>query len=148
MARVSDFGPSLIGPEYEILCIDPEFNRILNAKSDVYSFGVVLLVLLTGKAAIFEDIDSRRGLIDIASFAVPKILSNELFMVLDPRVGPPEQTGNEAEAVDLVAKTAVCCMNLEGKNRPTMSDIAANLKQSFSLCDGWLLRIIDIEAGK
>ncbi|KAF2319094.1 hypothetical protein GH714_013241 [Hevea brasiliensis] len=65
---------------------------------------------------------------------MPRIMAGELVKVLDPRVGPPQL--NEAEAVELVAYTALHCVNLEGKDRPTMTDIVANLERSLSLCDG------------
>ncbi|KAH8496885.1 hypothetical protein H0E87_019572 [Populus deltoides] len=70
----------------------------------------------------------------IVDFAVPKIMVNELGKILDPRVGPPEL--NEAEAVELVGYTAMHCVNLEGKDRPTMTDIVGNLERALSLCDG------------
>ncbi|KAJ6350361.1 hypothetical protein OIU78_006512 [Salix suchowensis] len=70
----------------------------------------------------------------IVDFAVPIIMVNELGRILDPRVGQPEF--NEAEAVELVGYTAMHCVNLEGKDRPTMTDIVANLERALSLCDG------------
>ncbi|KAF9674604.1 hypothetical protein SADUNF_Sadunf10G0144300 [Salix dunnii] len=70
----------------------------------------------------------------IVDFAVPKIMVNELGKILDARVGPPEP--NEAEAVELVGYTAMHSVNLEGKDRPTMTDIVANLERALSLCDG------------
>ncbi|KAL2940581.1 putative serine/threonine-protein kinase-like protein CCR3 [Bienertia sinuspersici] len=66
-------------------------------------------------------------------YAVPAILAGELLNILDPRVGPPES--NESEAVELVAYTALHCVNLEGKDRPTMNDIVANLERAWSHCD-------------
>ncbi|KAK9279824.1 hypothetical protein L1049_013506 [Liquidambar formosana] len=64
----------------------------------------------------------------------PSISAGELWKVLDMRVGLPEV--NEAEAVELVAYTAMRCVNLEGKDRPTMSDIVANLERALFLCEG------------
>ncbi|CAA0834403.1 Putative serine/threonine-protein kinase-like protein CCR3 [Striga hermonthica] len=58
----------------------------------------------------------------------------ELGQVLDSRVGPPGP--EEAEAVELVAYTAVHCVHLEGKDRPTMSDVVANLERALGLCEG------------
>ncbi|XP_042480522.1 putative serine/threonine-protein kinase-like protein CCR3 [Macadamia integrifolia] len=143
-ARVSDFGLSLMGPEspteeYKstkaagtVGYMDPEYYglNVLTAKSDVYGLGVVLLEILTGKKAIFKDAGGPTSVVD---YAVPKILNGELESVLDVRVGPPE--AHEAEAVELVAYTAVHCVNLEGRERPTMTDIVANLERAFSLCD-------------
>ncbi|KAJ9160337.1 hypothetical protein P3X46_025748 [Hevea brasiliensis] len=146
-ARVSDFGLSLMGPESErdhrpmkaagtVGYIDPEYYglNLLTAKSDVYGLGVVLLELLTGKRAIFKDDENGGTPTSIVDFAVPRIMAGELVKVLDPRVGPPQL--NEAEAVELVAYTALHCVNLEGKDRPTMTDIVANLERALSLCDG------------
>ncbi|EEF29001.1 conserved hypothetical protein [Ricinus communis] len=147
IARVSDFGLSLMGPESDrdyrpmkaagtVGYIDPEYYglNVLTAKSDVYGLGVVLLELLTGKRAIFKGDDNGGTPTSIVDFAVPRIMSGELAKVLDHRVGPPEL--NEAEAVELVAYTALHCVNLEGKDRPTMADIVANLERALSLCDG------------
>ncbi|KAG5239954.1 hypothetical protein OIU76_013351 [Salix suchowensis] len=148
-ARVSDFGLSLMGPESEqdynyrptkaagtVGYIDPEYYglNVLTAKSDVYGLGVVLLELLTGKRAIFKGDDNGGTPTSIVDFAVPIIMVNELGRILDPRVGQPEF--NEAEAVELVGYTAMHCVNLEGKDRPTMTDIVANLERALSLCDG------------
>ncbi|WCJ19883.1 CRINKLY4 related 3 [Euphorbia peplus] len=147
-ARVSDFGLSLLGPESDrdyrpmkaagtVGYIDPEYYglNVLTAKSDVYGLGVVLLELLTGKRAIFKDsAENGSAPTSIVDFAVPKILASELGKFLDPRVGAPEL--NEAEAVELVAYTALHCVNLEGKDRPTMNDIVANLERALSLCEG------------
>ncbi|KAF8402648.1 hypothetical protein HHK36_010737 [Tetracentron sinense] len=145
IARVSDFGLSLMGPESNgeymsmkaagtVGYMDPEYYglNVLTAKSDVYGLGVVLLELLTGKRAIFKDQDGR-GPTSVVDFAVPKIMAGELVKILDSRVGLPGM--NEAEAVELVAYTAMHCVNLEGKDRPTMTDIVANLERALALCD-------------
>ncbi|KAJ7959646.1 GPCR kinase [Quillaja saponaria] len=146
-ARVSDFGLSLMGPETDhdyrpmkaagtVGYIDPEYYglNVLTSKSDVYGLGIVLLELLTGKRAIFKNTDNGGSPISVVDFAMPAIMAGELLKVLDPRVGPPES--NEAEAVELVAYTAMHCVNLEGKERPSMTDIVANLEQALALCEG------------
>ncbi|ONM28952.1 hypothetical protein ZEAMMB73_Zm00001d039486 [Zea mays] len=43
---------------------------------------------------------------------------------------------HEAEAVELVAYTVVHCVRLEGKDRPAMADIVANLETALALCEG------------
>ncbi|GAV91844.1 Pkinase domain-containing protein, partial [Cephalotus follicularis] len=142
-ARVSDFGLSLMGPESDhdyrpmkaagtVGYIDPEYYglNVLTAKSDVYGLGVVLLELLTGKRAIFKDGEDGGSPVSLVDFAVPVIMAGELVKILDTRVGTPEL--NEAEAVELVAYTAMHCVHLEGKERPTISDIVANLERALA----------------
>ncbi|XVF46755.1 hypothetical protein PTKIN_Ptkin03bG0053900 [Pterospermum kingtungense] len=145
-ARVSDFGLSLMGPESEqefmstravgtVGYIDPEYYvlNVLTAKSDVYGFGVVLLELLTGKRAVFRGEEDGAGPVGVVEFASPKILAGELRDVVDTRVGVPEI--HEAEAVELMAYTAMHCVNLQGKERPNMTDIVANLEKALTLCE-------------
>lgn len=146
-ARVSDFGLSLMGPTDDIRdyrpmkaagtvgYIDPEYYglNVLTAKSDVYGFGVVLLELLTGKRAIFKTGEDGGAPVSVVDYAVPAIIAGEVSRVLDPRVGAAES--NESEAVELVAYTAMHCVHLEGKDRPSMTDIVANLERALALCD-------------
>ncbi|CAN1259327.1 Putative serine/threonine-protein kinase-like protein CCR3 [Linum perenne] len=145
VARVSDFGLSLLGhdPEREfrptkaagtVGYIDPEYYslNVLTAKSDVYGLGVVLMELLTGKRAIFKGEDGTPT--SIVEYAAAKIAAGELWGILDGRVGAPDV--NVAEAVELVGYTAMHCVSVEGKDRPTMSDIVVNLERALVLCDG------------
>ncbi|KAL2317126.1 hypothetical protein Fmac_031002 [Flemingia macrophylla] len=146
-ARVSDFGLSMMSPESDhdyhrpvkaagtVGYIDPEYYglNVLTAKSDVYGLGVVLLELLTGKRAIFKSDEDGGTPVSVVDFAVPVIMAGELAKILDQRVAAPEL--NETEAVELVAYTAMHCVNLEGKDRPTMADIVANLERALALCD-------------
>lgn len=148
VARVSDFGLSLLEPtdkdEHMSLktagtvgYMDPEYYGLhrLTVKTDVYGFGVVILEVLTGKRAIFKggDLEEGGSPVSVVDFAIPSILKGELFRVLDGRVGVPGS--NEAEAVELVAYTAVHCVSLEGNERPSMTDIVSNLESALALCE-------------
>jgi hypothetical protein len=158
-ARVSDFGLSLImGPGSDsdearphhhsqplpaakaagtVGYMDPEYYGLhhLTTKSDVYGFGVVMLESLTGRRAIFRDAGDGGAPVSVVDHAVPAVVAGELAKVLDPRA-PEPVAPHEAEAVELVAYTAVHCVRLEGKDRPAMADVVANLETAFALCEG------------
>ncbi|TKY68045.1 Serine/threonine-protein kinase protein CCR4 [Spatholobus suberectus] len=144
-ARVSDFGLSLMGPDPEdeeahlsllaagtVGYMDPEYYRLqhLTPKSDVYSFGVVLLELLSGYKAIHKNENGvPRNVVD---FVVPFIAQDEIHRVLDKRVPPP--TPFEIEAVAFVGYLAADCVRLEGRDRPTMSQVVNNLERALAAC--------------
>ncbi|XLR56580.1 hypothetical protein S83_007252 [Arachis hypogaea] len=142
-AKVSDFGLSLMGPEDEeshlsllaagtVGYMDPEYYRLqmLTTKSDVYSFGVVLLEILSGHKAIHKNENGvPRNVVD---FMVPYINQDELHRVLDPRVPPP--TPYEIEAVAYVGYLAADCVRLEGRDRPTMTEVANYLEKALAVC--------------
>jgi len=133
-ARVSDFGLSSLMKAVGTI-IDPEYygQYVMTAKSEVYAFGVVLLELLTGKRHILCGEDGGTPL-SVVEFAVPPILDGNLAKILDPRVGAPHV--NEAKAVELMAFTAIHCVNLEGKDRPSLAEIVVNLKRALAIiCD-------------
>ena len=145
-ARVSDFGLSKIWPETEqelmsskavgtVGYIDPEYYvlNVLTTKSDVYGLGVVMLELLTGKRAVFKPEDGS-GPMGVVEYTGPKIASGELWSVLDYRVGQPEV--NEVESLEIMAYTAMHCVNLEGKERPEMTGIVANLERALAFIEG------------
>lgn len=145
-AKVSDFGLSLMEPESDqefmstraagtVGYIDPEYYvlNVLTAKSDVYGLGVVLLELLTGKRAVFKNDEDGVVPMGVVEYATPLIAKGKLQNVLDKRVGPPEM--QETEAVELMAYTAMHSVNLEGKERPNIIDIVANLERAVALCE-------------
>ncbi|KAH7285068.1 hypothetical protein KP509_33G011200 [Ceratopteris richardii] len=138
-ARVSDFGLSTRGPadnsHLSLMAagtlgyMDPEYYRLqhLTIKSDVYSFGVVLLELLTGERAIHRQ---SHGPVNIVDYAIPKIEKHDLASVLDQRPGAP--TPSELKAMESVARLAAQCVRLEGKERPTMTEIVAVLEEAMA----------------
>ncbi|PHT83391.1 Serine/threonine-protein kinase-like protein CCR4 [Capsicum annuum] len=142
-AKVSDFGLSLLGPQDDethlslraagtVGYMDPEYYRLqqLTTKSDVYSFGVTMLELLSGYKAIHKNENGvPRNVVD---FVVPYIVQDEIHRVLDRRVPPP--TPFEIEAVSYVGYLAADCTTLEGRDRPTMTEIVNNLERAFLAC--------------
>ncbi|MCD7469587.1 hypothetical protein HAX54_008726 [Datura stramonium] len=142
-AKVSDFGLSLMGPQDDethlslraagtVGYMDPEYYRLqqLTTKSDVYSFGVVMLELLSGYKAIHKNENGvPRNVVD---FVVPYIIQDEIHRVLDRKVPPP--TPFEIEAVSYVGYLAADCTTLEGRDRPTMTEIVNNLERALQAC--------------
>ncbi|ONI35831.1 hypothetical protein PRUPE_1G556500 [Prunus persica] len=142
-AKVSDFGLSLMGPEDDeshlslraagtFGYMDPEYYRLqqLTTKSDVYSFGVVLLELLSGYNAIHKNENGvPRNVVD---FVVPYIVNDEIHRILDPKMPAPNPF--EIEAVAYVGYLAADCVSLEGRDRPSMTDIVSSLERALSFC--------------
>ncbi|XP_022722176.1 wall-associated receptor kinase-like 8 [Durio zibethinus] len=133
-AKVSDFGISRsIALEQTHLTtqvqgtfgyLDPEYFRSsqFTEKSDVYSFGVVLVELLTGQKPISSvQSEEVRSLIN---FFLLTMKENSLFDILDPMV---RNNGTEEEII-AVAKLAKRSLNLNGKKRPTMKQVAMELE--------------------
>ncbi|KAL2482346.1 Wall-associated receptor kinase-like 2 [Forsythia ovata] len=134
VAKVSDFGTSrsiaidqthlttLVKGTFGYL--DPEYfqSSQFTEKSDVYSFGVVLVELLTGQRPISS---AKTG--EERSLATRFLLCMEaenLEKILDPQV--LEQ--GKREELTSVAKLAQRCLNLNGKKRPTMKEVAMELE--------------------
>ncbi|KAJ0083215.1 hypothetical protein Patl1_31101 [Pistacia atlantica] len=140
-ARVSDFGLSLLTDQESVSTkavgtvgyIDPEYYvlNVLTSKTDIYGLGVVLLELLTGKKAVFKN--EYGSAKDLVAYAEPDISAGHLNRVLDKRVATPDI--NEAEAVEMVAAIAIQCVNLEGKERPNVTDIIVTLERALALCE-------------
>ncbi|KAL8499830.1 hypothetical protein ACS0TY_019717 [Phlomoides rotata] len=133
-AKVSDFGTSRsIAIDQTHLTtrvlgtfgyLDPEYFRSsqFTEKSDVYSFGVVMIELLTGEKAITAVKDEEgRGL---AMHFLHAMEENNLYKILDQDV----VKGGGTEDVVAVARLAMRCLNLNGKKRPTMKEVAAVLE--------------------
>ncbi|XP_027087937.2 putative wall-associated receptor kinase-like 16 [Coffea arabica] len=136
IAKVSDFGISKsISIDKTHLTtqvrgtfgyLDPEYfqSSQFTEKSDVYSFGVVLVELLTRKKPVslsgsFED--SHLGL---AKRFLVMMDENRLASILDPQV----LDQRIEEEVIAVAELAQRCLNLNGKERPTMKEVATVLE--------------------
>ncbi|XP_062009103.1 wall-associated receptor kinase-like 10 isoform X1 [Rosa rugosa] len=104
--------------------LDPEYfqSSQFTDKSDVYSFGVVLAELLTGQKPISPTTsDEWRSL---ANHFILSMEGNCLFDILDTRV---RSDGREEEIV-AVANLAKRCLNLNGRKRPTMKEVAVELE--------------------
>ncbi|KAL7132371.1 hypothetical protein ABFS83_12G069800 [Erythranthe nasuta] len=133
-AKVADFGTSRsIGIDQTHLTtrvlgtfgyLDPEYfqSSQFTDKSDVYSFGVVVVELLTGEKAI-SSIRADVGK-SLATHFLHSMEENLLFEILDARV---LKEGKREEIV-AIAELAKRCLNLNGKRRPTMREVATQLE--------------------
>ncbi|KMT03229.1 hypothetical protein BVRB_8g197770 isoform A [Beta vulgaris subsp. vulgaris] len=103
--------------------LDPEYfqSNQFTDKSDVYSFGVVLVELLSGQKATRVIDDEERG---IVTWFVGHMEDSSLYEILDARV---IREGKE-EDIMMVANLAKRCVNLDGKRRPTMKEVASVLE--------------------
>ncbi|KAF5457930.1 hypothetical protein F2P56_022001 [Juglans regia] len=133
-AKVADFGTSrsvaidqthlttLVYGTFGYL--DPEYfqSSQFTDKSDVYSFGVVLAELLTGEKAI----SSKRTLEtkSLATYFLNSMEENNLFDIIDNQVLKEAKK----EEIIAVANLVKRCLNLNGKKRPTMKEVAKELE--------------------
>ncbi|KAE8699191.1 Detected protein of unknown function [Hibiscus syriacus] len=134
-AKVSDFGTSRsVALEQTHLTtrvqgtfgyLDPEYFRSskFTEKSDVYSFGVVLVELLTGQKPISSS-QSEEVVRSLVNYFLLSMKDNFLLDLVDTLVmndGPKEE-------IIAVAKLSKRCLNLNGKKRPTMKQVALELE--------------------
>nr|KJB28012.1 hypothetical protein B456_005G021600 [Gossypium raimondii] len=135
-AKVSDFGTSRsVALEQTHVTtrvqgnfgyLDPEYFRSsqFTEKSDVYSFGVVLIELITGQKPV-SSCQSEEVVRSLANFFLHSMKENSLLNIVDPLV----MNDNAEEEIVAVAKLAKRCLNLNGKRRPTMKQVALELEQ-------------------
>ncbi|KAL3746940.1 hypothetical protein ACJRO7_015816 [Eucalyptus globulus] len=133
-AKVADFGTSksvsldqthvttLVQGTFGYL--DPEYfqSSQFTDKSDVYSFGVVLVELLTGQKPI-SSLREQEGR-SLATYFIISMEENRLFDIVDAQV----LKEGKKEEIASVANLAKRCLNLNGRNRPTMKEVAMELE--------------------
>ncbi|CAI8613222.1 unnamed protein product [Vicia faba] len=133
-AKVSDFGTSrtipldkthlttAVGGTFGYM--DPEYFQTsqFTDKSDVYSFGVILVEIITGRMPItFNDEDEGQNM---TAHFLSAMKDNQLSHVVDNTVL------KEARKDDIlaIANLAMRCLRLNGKKRPTMKEVSAELE--------------------
>ncbi|QHO06539.1 hypothetical protein HN51_065329 [Arachis hypogaea] len=138
-AKVADFGASkMISLEDTHLTtavqgtfgyLDPEYFHTsqLTEKSDVYSFGVVLVELLTGQKPISSSRTEEAK--NLSHYFVCSMEENRVFDIIDERVTKE----GEKEHIIAVANLAYRCLELNGKKRPSMKEVASELYRILKL---------------
>ncbi|XP_027088455.1 wall-associated receptor kinase-like 1 [Coffea arabica] len=136
IAKVSDFGTSrsieadkthtttLVIGTFGYL--DPEYfqSSQFTEKSDVYSFGVVLVELLTRKKPISASESEEDSHLNLATRFLTLMDENRVDSILDRQLLHESME----EEIMAVAKLAQRCLDLNGKNRPTMKEVAIELE--------------------
>ncbi|PIA41836.1 hypothetical protein AQUCO_02200337v1 [Aquilegia coerulea] len=133
VAKLSNFGLSVVilpgktGNEFGVKgrhgYIDPEYieTSLLNEKCDVYSFGVVLLELLYWKI-----IENEPFLVKEFSLSME---SGSLHQILDDSLNEEKDRAQSQAYTALALK----CVQLKGKERPTMLEVAKELRKIRSM---------------
>ncbi|KAK1400865.1 wall-associated receptor kinase-like 1 [Heracleum sosnowskyi] len=105
--------------------LDPEYFRSsqFTDKSDVYSFGVVLVELLTGLKPILAP-SSHEEARSLAAHFILAMEENRMLDIVDSRIA----TEVQREEITKFASIAYRCLNLNGRNRPTMKQVAVELE--------------------
>ncbi|KAK1265188.1 Wall-associated receptor kinase 2 [Acorus gramineus] len=132
--KVSDFGASKLTPtdkdqfltfmQGTLGYLDPECLQtgILTEKSDVYSFGVVLVELLSRRKTVSQDGSEKER--NLANFFMTSIKDNSLMNVLDHQI----MNEGEIDLIHEVSRLAKRCLSIQGKERPTMKEVATELE--------------------
>lgn len=109
--------------------LDPEYFRSgqFTDKSDVYSFGVVLVELLTGQKPII--LTGSKEATGLAAYFILSMEENRLYDFLDDQV----RKVGQKEEIMTIATLATRCLNLNGKGRPTMKEVATELERIQAL---------------
>ncbi|TKW26263.1 hypothetical protein SEVIR_3G176600v4 [Setaria viridis] len=107
--------------------VDPEYHATgkPTTKSDVYSFGVVLLELVTGRPAIFRDPEPT----SIILWARQRLARGNIEGVVDPRMRGDHDVNTLWKAADIALK----CTAQSSAQRPTMTDVVAQLQECLEL---------------
>ncbi|KAL2941648.1 Wall-associated receptor kinase-like 2 [Bienertia sinuspersici] len=108
--------------------LDPEYFKSsqFTEKSDVYSFGVVLVELLTGQKAIRNASEEDRSL---TSWFISHMENSLLLDIIDTQL---LEEGSKEE-LHTIANLAKRCINMEGRNRPTMKEALVEIEAVLSL---------------
>ncbi|KAL6614596.1 hypothetical protein ACP70R_036866 [Stipagrostis hirtigluma subsp. patula] len=136
-AKIADFGLSkdfhidkthvstrVVGtPGY----LDPEYytSYMLTEKSDVFSFGIVLLELVTGKSPIIEASDNGH----ILQWVKERVVTGNIESIADPNMN----SEYDMNSLWKVTEIALKCTAQLSSQRPAMTDVVVQLKESLEL---------------
>nr|GEY23467.1 kinase-like domain-containing protein [Tanacetum cinerariifolium] len=121
---VAHLNSNVVIVDRKISYLDPEYFRSskFTEKSDVYSFGVILIELFTGEKPI-----SSTGSGEHISLAMHFLLAMEEGCIMSILDGMVIKEGT-TDVLLTVANLAMRCLNLNGRYRPTMKEVATELE--------------------
>jgi serine/threonine protein kinase len=111
--------------------LDPEYfsTWMLTHKSDVYSFGVVLLEIICGRQPI--DLKLPAEELNIIRWVTPYVLDIDnpckITKIIDKRLGG----AYDMISVTAVAKLAMRCVQPEPSSRPSVTEVATELREAI-----------------
>ncbi|KAI0531482.1 hypothetical protein KFK09_001037 [Dendrobium nobile] len=103
--------------------LDPEFSNFSGRtveKGDVYSFGVVMAELLTGELPVSVE----KG--ELGKRFREGVAAGRLLEMLEGRVR--EEAAGKGKVVEAVAEMARRCLMVSGEERPTLREVAEELR--------------------
>ncbi|KAJ4751952.1 Leucine-rich repeat protein kinase family protein [Rhynchospora pubera] len=108
--------------------LDPEYyaTQQLTEKSDVYSFGVVLLELICGREPLKHS--GAPDSFNLVLWAKPYLQASSFEIVDENLMGE-----FSVESMRRAASIAVRCVERDASQRPTMSQVLAELKEAYSI---------------
>ncbi|KAK6280816.1 hypothetical protein POUND7_014641 [Theobroma cacao] len=135
--KLSDFGLARFGPLDDQSYVStrilgtrgyfaPEYFKTghLTVKTDVYSFGVVLLEILSGCVAVKKYADGTTR--DLPVWAKPHLSNQmELHNIIDMRIARDIEMDEAHKFATIIQQ----CLSSDPKDRPTMSEVLADLEQ-------------------
>ncbi|XXG44571.1 hypothetical protein AAC387_Pa01g4335 [Persea americana] len=107
--------------------IDPHYSSTgrLTEKCDVYSFGVLLLELLTGKKTVERRDTGEDGGFLLVDFVISSIKENQLHLIFESSI----LKDSNMEQLMACAELAMKCIRWKPDERPTMKEVAQELRQ-------------------
>ncbi|OEL26035.1 Receptor-like protein kinase [Dichanthelium oligosanthes] len=107
--------------------VDPEYYATgkPTTKSDVYSFGVVVLQVVTGRPAVLRDPEPT----SIIQWSRQRLARGNIEGVVDPRMRGDHDVNGVWKAADIALK----CTAQSSAQRPTMTDVVAQLQECLEL---------------